>query len=81
VGARLWVELDWHPSASGLKGFFVGPAITAATLANLVSRGPAVQVFGVMLGATIGYQVQIFSNMNLDFALGLVGRACMADRA
>ena len=41
----------------------------------------AVQVFGVMVGATIGYQVQIFSNMNLDFALGLVGRACMADRA
>jgi len=72
VGAELWVELDWHPSSSGLKGFFVGPAATAVWLTNLGSSTLAAQLAGVMVGATVGYQLQIFSNMNLDFALGLV---------
>jgi hypothetical protein len=66
---QLWVELDWHPGAAGLKGFYIGPAAVFASLSS--ASGDKFQSF--MGGLALGYQLPLASRLNLDFAFGLVG--------
>ena len=67
--ATLWLELDWHPFHEGLQGFFLGPSVVAIYSKN--SSSSSESGASAMVGATLGYQIFLPANLDLDIAAGL----------
>jgi len=63
-----WVEVDWHPFDTGLKGFFAGLAGTGVF--TLDFRPSPNNEYFLGIAPVVGYQFLLGSNIDLDMALG-----------
>ena len=61
-----WVEVDWHITGKGLKGFFLGLAAIGSVDVELGGTGTPSYFLGI--APIIGYQFLFSSNIDLSFS-------------